>query len=61
MVEFRTSSPFRGWVRVRVLAYGYGVRSRKLKSRDCALASDLVRALKSTTAFKIRADLDFAS
>ena len=44
MVEFRTSSAFRGWVRVRVLGYGFGVRSRKVKSRDCALASDLVRA-----------------
>ena len=47
MVEFRTSSAFRGWVRVRVLGYGIGVRGRKVKSRDCALASDLVRALFS--------------
>ena len=44
MVEFGTSSTFRGWVRVRVLGYGFGVRGRKVKSRDCALASDLVRA-----------------
>ena len=44
MVEFGTSSSFRGWVRVRVLGYGSGVRGRKVKSRDCALASDLVRA-----------------
>ena len=44
MVEFRTSSAFRGWVRVRVLGYGFGVRGKKVKSRDCALASDLVRA-----------------
>ena len=44
MVEFGTSSTFRGWVRVRVLGYGSGVRGRKVKSRDCALASDLVRA-----------------
>ena len=44
MVEFRKSSAFRGWVRVRVLGYGFGVRGRKVKSRDCALASDLVRA-----------------
>ena len=44
MVEFGTSSAFRGWVRVRVLGYGLGVRGRKVKSRDCALASDLVRA-----------------
>ena len=44
MVEFRTSSAFRGWVRVRVLGYGFGGRGRKVKSRDCALASDLVRA-----------------
>ena len=47
MVEFGTSSAFRGWVRVRVLGYAFGVRGRKVKSRDCALASDLVRA--STT------------
>ena len=45
MVEFGTSSAFRGWVRVRVLGYGFGVRGRKVKSRDCALASDLVRAV----------------
>ena len=46
MVEFGTSSAFRGWVRVRVLGYGFGVRGRKAKSRDCAaLASDLVRAV----------------
>ena len=46
MVEFGTSSAStsRGWVRVRVLGYGFGVRGRKVKSRDCALASDLVRA-----------------
>ena len=43
MVEFGTSSAFRGCVRVRVLGYGYGVRGRKVKSRDCALASDFVR------------------
>ena len=44
MVEFGTSSAFRGWARIRVLGYGFGVRGRKVKSRDCALASDLVRA-----------------
>ena len=44
MVEFGTSSAFRGWVRVRVFGYGFEVRGRKVKSRDCALASDLVRA-----------------
>ena len=38
MVEFGTSSAFRRWVRVRVLGYGFGVRGRKVKSRDCALA-----------------------
>ena len=27
-----------------VLHFGIGVRGRKVKSRDCALASDLVRA-----------------
>ena len=44
MVEFGTSSAFMGWVRVRVLGYSFGVRGRKVNSRDCALASDLVRA-----------------
>ena len=44
MVGFGTSSAFRGWVRVRVLGFGFGVRGKKVKSRDCALASDLVRA-----------------
>ena len=44
MVEFGRSSAFRGWVRVGVLGYGLGVRGRKVKSRDCALASELVRA-----------------
>ena len=46
MVEFGTASAFRGWV--RVLGYGFGVRGRKVKSRDCALASDLVRAVEGT-------------
>ena len=46
MVEFGTSSAIRGWVRIRVLGYGFGVRGRKVKSRDCAMASDLVRAVK---------------
>ena len=27
---------------VRVLGYGFGVRGRKVKPRDCALASDIV-------------------
>ena len=49
MVEFGTSSAFRGWVRVRVLGYGFKVRGRKVKSHDCALASDLVRATKRCT------------
>ena len=44
MVEFGTFSALREWVRVRVLGHGFGVRGRKVKSRDCALASDLVRA-----------------
>ena len=38
-------SAFRGWVRVRVLGNGFGVKGRKVKSSDCALASDLVRAI----------------
>ena len=43
MVEFGTSSAsWGGVIRLRVLSYGFGVRSRKVKSRDCALASDLV-------------------
>ena len=50
MVEFGTSSAFRGWVRVRALGYGFGVRGRKVKSRDCALASDLVRSKNPTGA-----------
>ena len=33
MVEFGTSSAFRGWVRVRVLCYGFGVRGRKVQSQ----------------------------
>ena len=33
MVEFGTSSTFRGWVRVRVLGYGSGVRDRNEKSK----------------------------
>ena len=37
MVEFGTSYVFRGWVRIRGLGYGFGVRGRKVKSRDCAL------------------------
>ena len=34
-IEFGTSFAFRGWV--RVLGYGFGVRGRNVKSRDCAL------------------------
>ena len=33
--------------RVRVLGYGFGVRGRKVKSRGCALASDLVKAVQT--------------
>ena len=44
MVKFGTSSTFRGGVTVRVMGYGSGVRGRKVKSRDSALASDLVKA-----------------
>ena len=42
MVEFGIFSAIRGWV--RVLGYGLGLRGRRVKSRDCALASDLIRA-----------------
>ena len=52
MVKFGTSSAFRGWVRVRVMGYGFEVGGRKVKSRNCALASDLVRALRLSM-FKI--------
>ena len=45
MVEFGTSSIFREWVRVRVLGYGSGVRGRKVKSRDCALACQTLPGL----------------
>ena len=50
MVDFGTSSAFtfRGWV--RVLGYGFEERGRKVESRDCALASDLVRAHGSSRA-----------
>ena len=44
MVESGTSSAFRGWVRVKGLGYGFRMRGRKAKSRDWALARDLVRA-----------------
>ena len=43
MVELRTSSAFRGWV--RVLGCGFAVSGRKVKSFDCTLASDLVKVL----------------
>ena len=33
-------------IRARVLGYGFGVRGNKVKSRDCAQASDLVRAIQ---------------
>ena len=50
VVEFGTSYAFRGWVSLilRALVKGLGVRGRKVKSRDCALASDLVRAIMDT-------------
>ena len=48
---FGTSSAFRGWVRVRVLGYDFVLRGRKVKSRDCALASDLVKAQAHAEAF----------
>ena len=51
MVEFGTSSAFRGCVRVRVLGYGFGVRGRKVESRDCALASDLVKAIANMNGY----------
>ena len=51
MVEFGTSSAFRGWV--RVLGYGFGVRGRKVKSRDYALASDVVRAEAMTVGSRL--------
>ena len=35
MAEFGTSSALRGWVRIRVLGYGFGERGIKVKSHDC--------------------------
>ena len=58
MVEFGTFSAFGGWARVRVLGYGFGKKGRKVKSRDCALASDLVRALLEPAKRKIRRIVD---
>ena len=45
----REPQGYAGLTRVRVLGYGSnsGVRGKKVKSRDCALASDLVRANQS--------------
>ena len=51
MVEIRTSSALRGWV--RVLDNDFGVRGRRVKSRNCALASDLVRAPNFTITLRI--------
>ena len=44
MVESGTSSAIRGWARVRVLGYGLELRNKRVKSHDCALTSDLVKA-----------------
>ena len=48
-------------VRVRVLGHGFGVWSRKVKSRDCALAIDLVRAFTKSIAYKLSRDFSFSS
>ena len=48
IIEFRTSSAFMGWAVkfiIRVLGYGFGVRGKNVKSRECVLASDLVKAV----------------
>ena len=47
MVEFETSSAFRGWVRVRVLGYGFGVRGRKV----CQTLPGLPRAARPSGRF----------
>ena len=39
MVESGTSSAFRELVKVGGLGYGFEVRGKKVKSRDCAPAS----------------------
>ena len=44
MVEFGTSSAFRGWVRVK--GFWSEEQKSKVTSRDCALASDLVKAYR---------------
>ena len=54
-IEFGTSSAFKGWV--RVLGYGFGMRGRKVKSRDYALASDLVRATEPAMTWTDDADV----
>ena len=36
------------------MGYGFGVRGRKVKSRDCALASDLVRAVLRSSRLTLR-------
>ena len=41
MVEFGTSSAFRGWVRVRVLGYGFGVSGRNLSHVETKIYSIL--------------------
>ena len=44
MIELGTSSAFKERNRVRVLGYGFGVRARKVESRDsdCALARQMI-------------------
>ena len=56
-------SCFRGWVRIKVLGYGFGVRGKKVKSRDCALASDLVRAESILCYFELNfaIEIDFVT
>ena len=47
MVEFGTSLLSGDGLGFWVLGYGFGVRGRKVKSRDCALASELVTAINT--------------
>ena len=60
MVEFGTSSAFREWVGIMVLGNGFGVRGIKVKSRDCTLASYLVRAPTDSVGFSQWSMINFA-
>ena len=52
------TSAFWGWVRVRVLGYGLEKRGRNIKSRDCALASDLLLVRANSMGRKFDQDME---